>query len=134
MRILSLQITQKDLQLSFFLFHSFSLKFSAGVPSVFAVNMCDQYRTYLVDTLVTSDVYVLKFQVWEDGMPCALEINSNGGFKRQNMESSSVALKNLYIQYHNAYGDQTWQSGDLSWGVSIRKALWPSDNEVLQET
>ena len=50
------------------------------------------------------------------------------------MESSSVALKKLYIQYHNAYGDQTWQSGDLSWGVSIRKALWPSDNEVLQET
>ena len=50
------------------------------------------------------------------------------------MESSSVALKNLYIQYHNAYGDQTWQSGDLSWVVSIRKALWPSDNEVLQET
>ena len=96
--------------------------------------MCDQYRAYLVDTLATSDVYVLKFRVWEDGMPCALEINSNSGFKRQHMESSSVALKNLYIQYHNAYGDQTWQSGDLSWVVSIRKALWPSDNEVLQET
>ena len=50
----------------------------------------------LLDTLVINYDSVLKFRVCEHGMPCYLEINSNGGFKQG-----------------NAYGLQTLQGGDL---------------------
>lgn len=61
----------------------------------------------LLDTLVINYVSVLKFRVCEHGMPCYLEINSNGGFKQGNVESCPLTLAN------NAYGLQTLQSGDL---------------------
>ena len=40
-------------------------------------------------------VYILKFCVWEQSMRCALEINSNGGFKRGHVDSCPSATKNM---------------------------------------
>lgn len=84
---------QLPLQLPFFFcfFSSFSLqrfwtgwqKNFACVPSVVVVSTGDQYRTYFVDILANNDVYVLKFRVWDHDIPYAVEINSNGEFKRR---------------------------------------------------
>lgn len=41
------------------------------IDSIAAVNTCDQYWTYFVDT----------FHVCEDDVPRALDINSNAGFR-----------------------------------------------------
>ena len=35
-------------------------------------------------------VYILKFQVFEHGMPRALRINSNGGLRQGHVESCSL--------------------------------------------
>ena len=40
-------------------------------------------------------VNVLKFRVREHGMPCALEMYSNGGSKRGHVESSPSTKKNI---------------------------------------
>ena len=42
----------------------------------------------------------------------ALEINSNGGFKREYVESCPSTFKKN-VDYHNSNGYQTWQLGDL---------------------
>ena len=34
-------------------------------------------------------------------------------------------LKQLYLHYHNAYGHQLWQTGDLPWGLPNHRAAWP---------
>lgn len=51
------------------------------IDSIAAVNTCDQYWTYFVDTLEMFSVYILKFHVCEDDVPRALDINSNAGFR-----------------------------------------------------
>ena len=40
-------------------------------------------------------------------------------------------LKTLYLHYHNVYGHQTWQGGDLPWGALTHKATWPLGNNVV---
>ena len=30
----------------------------------------------------------------------------------------------FYVQFHKAYGRQTWQVGDLGWGDTIHKVTW----------
>ena len=45
-------------------------------------------------------------------MPCALEINSNNGFKRGHVETFPSANKNVF-PLSNDYGEQTWHSGSL---------------------
>ena len=40
-------------------------------------------------------------------------------------------LKSLYLHYHNAYGDQTWQEGNLPWKVPVFKFKWAFGHEVL---
>ena len=40
-------------------------------------------------------VYILKFCVWEHGMPYALEINSNGGFNGDYVEPCPSTTKNI---------------------------------------
>ena len=42
-------------------------------------------------------------------------------------------LKTLYLHYHNAYGHQIWQGGDLPWGAPIHKITWPFDHVILQD-
>lgn len=51
------------------------------IDSIAAVNTCDQYWTYFVDTLEIFYVYILKFHVCEDDVPRALDINNNAGFR-----------------------------------------------------
>ena len=46
-------------------------------------------------------------------MPCALEININVGVKREHVNLTLQSLKTSHLNYHNAYGHQTWKSGDL---------------------
>ena len=31
-----------------------------------------------------------------------------------------------YLHYHNVYGHQTWQGGDLPWGAPTHEIIWPS--------
>ena len=53
-------------------------------------------------------------------MPCAfmslyLDMNNNGVFKREHVESCPSVTKKSYL--HDGYGYLTWQSGDLPSGV-----------------
>ena len=45
--------------------------------------------------------------VCDSGMAGSIEINSNGGSKQGHLETKNVS------PLLNAYGDQTWQVGDL---------------------
>ena len=38
--------------------------------------------------------------------------------------------KALYLPFHNTYGPQNWQSGDLQWGNPTFKVTWPFDDVV----
>ena len=84
---------------------------------IFALVTCDQYRTCKHDML-----YAFK--------PCALEINSNGGFKRDHVEPCFSTT--LYLHYHIAYVHQTWQDGDLPWGVLSYRVNWSLGYVVLR--
>ena len=64
--------------------------------------------------------------------PYPLEIQSNGGLKQEHLKSSTSATK-IYLHYHNDYGHQTWQGGDLSWGVPTHKITRLFDHVVLQD-
>ena len=64
--------------------------------------------------------------------PCPLEINSNGGLKREHLESSSSGTKNM-SQLPQCLGHQTWQGGDLPRGALINKIRWPFHHEVWQD-
>ena len=52
--------------------------------------------------------------------------------KREYLEFSSSSTK-TYPHYHNAYGHQPWQGGDLSLGALTHKITWPFDHVVLQD-
>ena len=36
----------------------------------------------------------------------------------------------LYLQFHNTYGYQTWQSGNLRWGDAMQLFTWTFDHVV----
>ena len=38
------------------------------------------------------------------------------------------------LHYHSAYRHQTWQDGDLPWGVSSHQVTWPLDHPVLKRS
>ena len=40
-------------------------------------------------------------------------------------------LRPLYLHYHIGYGHQTWQGGDLLWGVPTHSVTWPYWHMVL---
>ena len=59
---------------------SFFINFSSFVTQ----KACDQDQVFLLDALANlffSVVFIVKFLVYDHNMPCALEINSNSGFK-----------------------------------------------------
>ena len=91
--------------------------------SVVAVNTCDQYHTHFMDTLANSYVYSLKFQVWKHDMPCAVEINNNGRFKQEHLESC-FSTKKKYLYYHNSHDHQTWQGGDSQLVDPTHNVTW----------
>ena len=64
-------------------------------------------------------------------MPCALEI-IHGGSKQEHVDLALQQQQTSYLNYHNAYGHQTWQGIDLSWGSPTNKITWPFDHVVLQ--
>ena len=35
-----------------------------------------------------------------------------------------------YLHYHNAYGTQTSQADDFTWGTPTQKVTWPFDHVV----
>ena len=84
--------------------------------------------------------------------PC--EIDSNGGFKRENLESSPSTTKNIsyhstlwshglarpfdkpnlfYAYYQSAYSHQTWQDGNILWWAPVTHKVWPFDCMVLRD-
>ena len=44
---------------------------------------------------------------------------------------SSDKLKTLFLYYHNAYGHQTRQSGDIPWRAPTQKETWSFIHVVL---
>ena len=100
--ILCLCVAQKALQLPFF-----SLFFlipgavfgrTGNVSSFVTQNTCDQDQVISLDTLGSISVtVVLSVQFWvcEHNMQSVLKINSNGGFKREHVESYSSTTKNI---------------------------------------
>ena len=60
--------------------------------------------------------------VYEHGMPCVLEITTNGGFQQGHVKSAFQPLK-TYLHCPNAYGHQTWKGGDLLWGAPNHRAI-----------
>ena len=104
-----------------FLFSTFSFSlqvflidwrtFFACFPSVsVATDTCDQYKMYIVDTVVNYCVYVLKFRVCEHDIPCALE--KIVIMKKVSMRSFALQpVKTLYLKCHVAYVLQNWQGG-----------------------
>ena len=91
-----LRVTQNALQLSFFFlflisttvfirtFKSFWSKFRQS----FLCTCITKIRKPSLYTLANYCAYILKFPMCEHGMPCAVEINSNGGSKRGDMWST----------------------------------------------
>lgn len=75
----------------------------------------------------------LKCCVWEHNMPCALGINSNGRFKWGYGNLALQPLKPLYLDYHNTYGYQAWQGGDLSWWVLAWKVSCFFSHVILRD-
>ena len=90
-------------------------KFFINFLSFAAQKACvTRIRLFSLDTLANVFVSVLfsvKFYVYDQNMPCALEINSNSGFKWENVESSLQKLKPSYLHYHNAYDHQLIMRG-----------------------
>ena len=39
-----------------------------------------------------------------------------------------------HLHHHNACGHQSWQGGDLPWGVPTHKITWPINHGVLLKT
>ena len=50
--------------------------------------------------------------------------NSNSGWSERIWNLLLPPLKRLYLYYHNAYGYQTWQGGDLPWRALAHKVIW----------
>ena len=93
-------------------------RFFACIPSVAAVNECDQYRMYFVDTLANSFGYILKFSVWEHDIPCALEINRNVGYKREHVEYCSSTTKNIISPLPQCL----WSPNLAGWWLTMRSS------------
>ena len=76
-------------------------------------------------------IYVLKFRVWENGMPWALLVKVMADLSKGMWD---IALQPLetYFYYHNDYGHHTWQGSDLPWGAPTHKISWPFNHVVLQ--
>ena len=55
----------------------------------------------------------------------------SSSFDRQGLESSRQKLNLLYLNYHNAYVHQTWQSGDLFWEASLNKVTQHFEHLVM---
>ena len=72
----------------------------------------------LLLTRVTSTEHCLLYGF----MPCTLEINSNGRFKRGQWSLSLQPLKTPDLPYHNTYALQTWDDGDLPWDLPSIKS------------
>ena len=53
-------------------------------------------------------LYLVKFYVCDLSIPWTLEIFSDGGFKQEHAESSTLPPIKTNLYYHNASGLQTW--------------------------
>ena len=49
------------------------------------------------------------------------------------LERSRDKLKQLYLRYHNIYGQKTCRNGDLTWLIFTHKVKWPYNHVVLQD-
>ena len=70
--------------------------------------------------------------MWEQGIPCALEINSNDGLSESMWNLVLQLLKISYLHHHNIYGHKAWHSSDLTWGAPTYKVTWNFDLIFLQ--
>ena len=61
---------------------------------------------------------------------CLFE-NSNSGWSERIWNLLLPPLRRLYLYYHNAYGYQTWQGGDLPWRALAHKVIWHFNQVVV---
>ena len=61
-------------------------------------------------------VCVLQFRVWEHDMPCALEMNSNGGLRRGHVESWPSTTKNIVSPLPQCL----WPPNLAGWWLTMR--------------
>ena len=103
-KLLRLPLTQNALQLPLFFFFSLFPSavfgrtdkiFLSKFRQLFLCTCVTKIGRPSLDTPTNYCVYVLKFCMCEHGMPCALEINSNGGSKRGHVESDSSITANI---------------------------------------
>ena len=101
---LRLRVTVLAFLWSFYFFFSFSYSslFLDGLVKLFLSNFRQLFLQTCVTKIKSPSLYLptnyclrLKFCVWEHGMSCALEKNSNSGFKRVHNESCSSNTKNI---------------------------------------
>ena len=123
----------------FFFSFSCSSLFLDGLAKVFhvvSVSCCCRHVWPGLEVLFWPNCQIIVSTSWnfvhEKGMPCALEINSDGGFKWGHEESCPSLTKNRsplpqFLWLSNL------QSGDLPWGIPTDKTTWPFDYVVLQD-
>ena len=79
----------------FFFFFPFSSLFLDGMAKVFLSTFHQFFKSPSLDKPANYCAYVLKFRGCDHGMPCALEIDSTGGFKLGHVKSCPSTTKTI---------------------------------------
>ena len=104
--------------------------FSSKFRQLFWQTCITKIRNPSLDTPESYCVYVLKFLLYENGTPCALEMNSNGGSRRRYVESCTSTTKKM-LTPPSQFLCQTWQDSELPSGVPTHKITWLFGHVVL---
>ena len=122
---LQLRLMQKSLKLFFFsfFFSSFLALFLEGLAKFIFSFFSDCYFKRMWPRSESLIWYSLCFQV----VSCRNTQLAMVYFSDSIWNLSLQPVK-LYPGYHNVYGHQNWQSGDLPWGATSRKVTGPFDH------
>ena len=99
----------------------FCLYLLSFLLSFFTKEAWDQDQPYSLKTLANCFVIVVsivKFRLCDLNTPCVLEIAVMEDLTRPYAFLLLNHYKALHFYYHNTYGHQNRQDGDLSWGGS----------------
>ena len=75
------------------------------------------------------------YQIWLAGTSKGFDASdTNESGASDVITSRSIdKLKSLYLRYHCAYGQQTWQDGNLPWWAPSYKITWSFDHVALRD-
>ena len=123
--LLCLHVTQKLWNCHYFLLFVYFIIFLEGLAKVifkFFSNCCIQHVWPGLELLKW---YAVCFQAmsFRDKQYWWIEVRA----------SEILFFGTWNLHYHNDYGHQTCQGGDLPWGSPTPKILWPFDHVVLRD-